>query len=273
MKKIFLIIIISALLTHCEKKSVDNSYIARVNDSYLTEEQMKELLRAQRINKNDFHLSKSIITKWIKEEIIFQKAKKEHFDKDFTIKRKVDEYYRSLVIDEYMKYHFQSNVTISNEEIEKYYHANKDMFKLNEAGLKISHVFVEDYNDAKIIKSILDSFVEEDRKELYKKYKFETRIVEKGEIVKDLNTELFEKNTSKIIGPIASNYGFHIIEILERYAAGDYKPLSIVRDEIYHILLQEKNKSEYIFFTDELVSNTDYEINEEKLEGLLKQND
>eukprot|EP01156_Anaeramoeba_ignava_P010161 Anaeramoba_ignava/a478997_10.p3 GENE.a478997_10~~a478997_10.p3 ORF type:complete len:274 (+),score=47.91 a478997_10:2054-2875(+) len=273
MKKSITFILIGFLFVACSKEKSKTDYIARVNDSYLPTDEVAKIIKVQNLNMSDSHIGKSIVTKWVKEEIIYQKAKKEHFDKDQNIKRKVENYYRSLVVDEYLKYHFQSNVTISNQEIEDYYNNNKEMFQLQNDALKISHVFVEDYNDAKTIKSILESYVEEDKKELYKHYKFETKIIQKGEVVKDLNTELFEKNSSKIIGPVSSNYGFHIIEILDRYSKGDYKPLSIVRDEIYQTILQEKDKSEYILFNDEIISNADYEINEAKLEGLLRKND
>lgn len=273
MNKSITIFLIGLLLTSCSKKKSGQDYIARVDDSYLSTEEIEKIIKTQDLDINDASIGKSIITKWVKEEIIYQKAKKEHFDKDNDIKRKVENYYRSLVVDEYLKYHFQSDVTISNQEIEDYYNKNKDMFRLNTEALKISHIFVEDYNDAKTIKSILESYIEEDKKELYKKYKFDTKIIQKGEIVKDLNTELFEKKNNKIVGPVSSNYGFHIIEILDRYSKNDYKPLSIVRDEIYNTIMQEKNKSDYILFTDEIISNSDYEIDEKKLEGLLRKND
>ena len=172
---------------------------------------------------------------------------------------------------EYLKYHFQSNVTISNREIETFYNTNREIYKLDTDALKIRHVYIEDYNDANTLKSILQSSYDiEEKKEMYQEYDFETRIVKKGEVVKDIHSELFEKSTTNIVGPISTNYGFHIIEILDRYQKGDYLPLNLVRDEIYEKLMQQKNKTEYIMFTDSIFSIADYEINEQKLEGMLR---
>lgn len=271
MRKYIPIILIFLLLTQCGKKEKTNNYIARVNDSYLTKDEVNQIIDRKALKQNyDPNILKSIVTKWVKEEIIYQKAKKEHFDKDENIHQKVEDYYRSLVIDEYLKNHFQSTVTISNKEIEDFYESNKEMFLLEKEALKISHVFVEDYNDANRIKSILQSIDVNKKKELHKKYNFETRIVKKNEVVKDINTELFERSTPRIVGPVSSNYGFHIIEILKKYKKGEYLPLNIVRDDIYQKIMQQKNKSEYIVFSDSIISIADFEIKENKLEGILK---
>ena len=273
MKNYIFILYIIFLLASCSKKESNKNYIARVNNTFLSKKDLIEMINSEKGTVFDQNISKSLITKWVKEEILYEKAKKEHFDKDKSINKKLNNYFRSLVIDEYLKFHFQSNVTISNKEIEEFYNKNKESYKLENKALKISHVFVEDYNDAKTIKSILESYNIEDKKELYKKYTFETRIIQKGEIVKDLNSELFEKNTTSIVGPISSIYGFHIIEILKKYDINDYIPLSIVRDDIYKTIVQEKNKSEYIIYIDKIMSEADYEIKKEKLKGLIKNND
>ena len=265
------LIILIFLFTNCGKKENKNNYIARVGESYLSKDKFINILErktlSKRINPNTL---KSVVTKWVKDEIIYQKAKKEHFDKDENIHKRVEEYYRSLVIDEYLKNHFQSTVTISNKEIKHFYNTNKENYLLDKEAIKISHVFVEDYNDANIIKSIMESININDKKELHNKYNFETKIIKKGEVVKDINTELFERSTSRIIGPISSNYGFHIIEILKRYKKGEYLPLSFVRDDIYEKIMQQKNKSEYIMFSDSIISIADFEIKENKIEGIIK---
>ena len=271
MKKYIPLLLIILLLTNCSKKQNKSNFIARVDESYLSKNDLTEILERKKLENNlDPNTLKSVVTKWVKDEIIFQRAKKEHFDKDKNIKKKVEEYYRSLVLDEYLKNHFQSNVTISNKEIEDFYNTNKEMYLLDKKALKISHVFVEDYNDANVIKSILQSIDVNKKKELHEKYNFEIRIIKKGEVVKDINTELFERSNARIVGPVSSNYGFHIIEILEKYKTGEYLPLSFVRDDIYEKIMQQKNKSEYIVFSDSIISIADFEIIEDKLEGIIK---
>ena len=266
-----LIVLSSLLLVNCDKKESKNNYIARVDKSYLTKNQIIDMLNRKNLLENlNPNTLKSEVTKWVKDEIIYQKAKKEHFDKDKNIQIKVEEYNRTLVIDEYLKNHFQSSVTISNKEIEDFYRTNKESYLLDKEALKISHVFVEDYNDANVIKSILQSIDVTKKKELHKKYKFETRIIKKGEVVKDINTELFERSTARIVGPVSSNYGFHIIEILDKYKKGEYLPLSFVRDDIYEKIMQQKNKSEYIVFSDSIISIADFEIKKNKLEEIIK---
>ncbi len=272
MYKIIITFFSVLLLTSCSEKKAEKNYIARVNDSYLTSDDIYDQLEINKINsKLDRSAVKSVVTKWVKDEILFKRAQKEHFDKDEKLQKKMENYFKSLVIDEYLKYHFQSTVSISNREIESFYDQNKESYKLETQALKISHVFVEDYNDANTIKSVLQStYNVEERKMLYKEYNFETRIIKRGEVVNEINAELFEKNISKIVGPISSDYGFHIIEIQDNFDKGDYLPLNFVRDDIYERLMQQKNKSEYIMFTDSIFSISDYEINEQKLEGIMK---
>jgi len=255
----------------CSKIEKKIDFIARVDDSYLPTSEIKKKIEndllLKTVNKNYVN---SLVASWIQKEALFQESSKYHFDKDKNLIYKANQYYKDLVIDAYLQYFFQNNVTISENEITNYYLNNKNSFIRSAQQVKVSHVYVNDYNDAKKIKSILQSLNQNKKNQLYSQYNFETKILTKGSIIAELDKELFETSPQSIIGPISSDYGFHIIKVIERYESNTVKPIDLVRDEIYNILIQQKIQANYIIFVDSLMSYVDYEVKENKISKILE---
>jgi len=261
-----LITFITLFILSCNSKTDNKDYIARVGNTYLNKEDFSYMIPESNgtklLNRDNLN---SIISSWVKKEILFQKAKEYHFDKDESLRIKTDEFFRDLTIDSYIKYFLQTNVSISEQEIRDYYLNNKTCFVRDFDEAKVSHILVQDFNEAKKIKATILSRNHDDLDKLYSKYKFETKIIRKGESLKELDKTIFETAPRKILGPIASDFGFHIIYVLARYRKGSIRPISEVRDEITQRLTQKKIQESYNHLVDSLVSSSDYEINDNNL--------
>ncbi|MEM2144069.1 MAG: peptidyl-prolyl cis-trans isomerase [Candidatus Jordarchaeaceae archaeon] len=267
MKLIFFLTIL-ILLNGCERKS--GSYIARVGKKYLEKEELARLLPESGVSPN---LTKddvnSVVNNWIIKEILYQKALEYHFDRDPNIKSRVENYYKDLVIDAFVRYYFQSNINISEEEIQNYYQKNRQSFTRDKEEAKITHVVVQSFPDAMTIKkalinrdqAVLDTFL--------LKYKFETKIVRRGDAITELDKTIFETPPKNVLGPVATNYGYHIIEIIDRYPTGSLRTLDEVRDEIYQKLFQTKLKENYDLLIKEVMKDADFEIKEESINNFL----
>jgi len=247
------------------------NYIARVDDTYLTEQKLLEMLPEDKTLSSDkTELVKSLISNWTKKQILFQKAQKYHFDEDPILKNRAEDYFKELVIDAYLKYKFQSNVHITEQEIRDYYFKNKKSFIRTSEEAKIAHVVVNDYETARSIKATLLSYDANKKSRLFSQYDFETKIVRKGQSVNELDKTIFETRPRHILGPIASDYGYHVIEVLARYSQGSVRPIKEVRDEIFQHLTQMKIQRKYILLTDSLMSTADYEIREDKIFNIFR---
>ena len=256
----------------CGSRPNNTDYIARVGNTELTDTDLRSILSDSYDNRiMDQSYLNSLITSWTKKEILFQKAKEFHFHDDPAIKFKVDDFYRDLTIDAYIKYHIQTNVSFTEEEIRAYYESNKRSFTRDTDEAKVSHIIIQDLDEAERVKATLRSRSSSDRERLFAQYAFETKIIRKNESLKEINNTVFSTRPRTLLGPIPSDYGYHIIEVLDRYQPGTIRPFEEVRDEIIDRITQQKIQEYYTVLVDSLIDNADYEINEDKLSKLTSE--
>lgn len=268
MRNIYFFFFLFIFITACSKQK--NEYIARVGKTYLTKEDLAKMLPDGGVTKNiDKNHLNSLVSSWVNKEILYQKARQYHFDRDESVRSKVADFYRDLTVDSYVRYFLQSNVSIDENEIRDYYLKNKGGFIRDRDEAKITHVLVHDFNDAMAIKSALVSHNKDILDAFYLKYIFETSVVKRGESLGEIDQNIFETTPRSIIGPISSPYGFHIVEVLARYNSGTTKTIDEVRDEINQILTRKKIQDKYEVLVDSLVRNSNYEIKDENITNFL----
>jgi len=250
----------------CANKQKPLDYIARVNDTYLTKNDLVKMLPDIDNSKfSDTEHIKSIVSSWVKNEILYQNAKQYHFDKDESISYKVNNYKKNLIIDSYVRFLLQSNITVSDAEIRDYYINNRKSFIRTTEEAKVTHVIVADFEEANKIKSVLLSRNTREIDKLFSKYVFETKTIRKGESLKEIDKNIFESRPRNIIGPIPSDYGYHIIKVLSRFKKGSVRQIDDVRDEILQRITQKKIQFYYNNLLDSLLLSTDFDIKQENI--------
>jgi parvulin-like peptidyl-prolyl isomerase len=267
-KKITLLFFITIFATTCSREKTPAEYIAHVNNVYLTKEDLlKAIPDVDNKNLTDSDYIKSLVTTWVKNEILYQQAKKYHFDKDETITFRVENFEKQLIIDAYVHFLLQSNVRVSDAEIRNFYLNNRNSFRRDVDEAKVSHIVISDFEEANRIKNILRTRNRRDIDQLFNQYNFETKVVRRNESIKEIDKTIFESPRRNVLGPIPSDYGYHIIEVISRARAGSIKPIDDVRDEILQKLTRSKIQEYYNSYVDSLISITDYEIKSENLQN------
>lgn len=265
MRKILLLLLLFAF-SFCSKTDKPTNYIARVNDVYLDSDYLQKMYPDTdgEFSSNDDYI-KSIVSSWVKNEILYQQAKKHHFDKDESIQYKVQNYKKQLIIDSYVHYLLQTSIQVSEDEIRNFYIKNRRSFLRDVDEAKVSHLIIEDFDEANRIKNILRSRNRRDIDQLFNKYSFETKVVRRGESIKEIDKTIFESPPRNVLGPIPTDYGYHIIEVISRSKAGTIRSIDDVRNEILQKLTQSKIQEFYNSYIDSLFSITDYDIKSENI--------
>mgnify|MGYP006302974703 CR=1 FL=1 len=128
-------------------KSGKSDYIAKVGDEYLDKEKLLHLIPESKDHTEiDEDFVRSLISDWVKNEILYQNAQKYHFDQDKKLQYKADQYFRDLVVNKYLKYHFQNNVNFSEHQLKNFYNENKEIYKRKSEDEKMKHFFKKNYN-------------------------------------------------------------------------------------------------------------------------------
>jgi len=101
-----------------------------------------------------------------------------------------------------------------------------------------------------------------DRKELLANYDVDVTTVERGNLIEQLDSDIFSNNrTNIIIGPVKTDYGYHVIEVLGRYKAGSQIAIDEAYDEIYQRLFNQKKALRSMRFLDSLRNHYTVKIN------------
>lgn len=151
------------------------------------------------------------------------------------------------------------NVSVTEEQMKQFYNSNKEKF-VSEGSAHIAHILVSSEEEAKKIIERLNSG--EKFEDLASKLSLDefSKIkggdlgwVDKGSpnLDKSIAKAVFSNDATGIIGPVKSEYGWHVIKVIERKNKS-IKPFEDVKQSIENYLLQqEKNKAWQEWFNNE----------------------
>lgn len=253
--------IILFLFTSCTKENkVDSLILAKVENSVLTTAQAERLQLA--ISNKNYSIN-DVAASWIDRELLYLAAKDGGLENDETLNSQVSIYRKDLFGNTFMDNFITSQISVENIDIKTYYDKNRSSFKRENDGAKILHFFISTDSVAQyIINALKQQNNSIDRKELLKNYNVDVTIVERGNLIDKLDSEIFSNNrTNFIIGPVKTDYGYHVIEILNRYKAGSQIDIDEAYDEIYQRLFNQKKALSSIRYLDSLRNRYTLKIN------------
>ena len=127
-KKIEVIILPLLILVACNENKKPETYIAKVNNSYLTESRLAELIDSQFVSEK----SRSVIIKnWIRQEILFQQAIKEGLTETNEFKETLNNTRKQLAAALVLeKFAASTQQQFNEEELKNFFEENESSFKL-----------------------------------------------------------------------------------------------------------------------------------------------
>ncbi|MFH1005423.1 MAG: peptidyl-prolyl cis-trans isomerase [Bacteroidota bacterium] len=160
---LFLFILISCRNT--ETISEKGKSIARVNEIYLYESDIRNIVPEKTTKQDSIEIVRKYINNWIRETLLFQKAEKNLNEKQKDIDKLLADYRSSLITHAYEQELVSQKLDtiISDEEIEKYYIENKDNFDLIDNIIKVIYVKVR--KNAPKVEKVKDWYRSENEKD------------------------------------------------------------------------------------------------------------
>ena len=256
MSKFFFIPILFISLFSCNLIQKENDYfLVSVHGQDLFYSDIKHLFSDDLNEIDSVRLIKSLCEKWVKEQILVQKAKINLPINQQNIKAQVESYENSLLIYAYQKEMLNQKLDtiVSDEEILDFYNKNKENFILNDAVAKVNYVKLK--KEAPYlwkVKRLFDKVDDESKLSLEDYcYQFadDYYIDDSWLFVKDIL-----KNFPKIhsIDKLYENYRinffhknyYYYLYIKKYKIKGSTSPLELVKNQIRSIIL---NKRKIIF--------------------------
>ena len=238
----------------CSKENQVKHPLARVGSSVLLERDIDRDMSEEKTF--DF------VENWVTEKVLIEKAKKAGFFEDKRLKKERDLFYNNLVVSTFVDNALVKDIEISKKDVLDYYNSSKGFFSRKQDEVFVHHFFSKEIEQSRSIKRLL--LKGKNRKETSKiryDYNVEPVFVKKGFSIKEIDEILFNNNKKGVVGPIRSDLGFHLFDIIKRYKKGSELGLESVYDEIYQRLLKKKKLNLKKSFIDSLKGNTNIFIN------------
>ena len=252
MKNIFLLLLLSGVLTGC------GDDIASVNGTDVSADEFNAYLEFKRIHIRDDKHKRVVLEQYLEREGLSQAvAESNGFDAD-KAKIELDEFRRQMNVSRYFEDFM--NKAVTDEKIQNYYSTNKD--KYNEHKAHVAHILIRLNRDAP----------ENERKsklttanDLYSKIKSgktfekmaedasEDRIsakkggdlgwLKKGAIDAKFSEKVFSMKKDEVSEPFETSFGFHIIKLIEEPTVVS-KPFEAVKGDIRYMLREQVKAAE-----------------------------
>lgn len=251
----------------------EGKVLAEVNGGSITtedfERELKNLPEYLKAMADTPQGRKEMLDTMVIRELILQQASKDGLDKSPDVEEKMRDLRKRIVVESFLKKKVEVESNVSDEDMKKFYEQNKDKFKSGDQ-IKASHILVKAEKDAKDILAKLKSGG--NFEELAKKSSVDSSSSKGGDLGwfgKGSMVPAFEKaalalKEGQISEVVKSDFGFHIIKLTGKRAAG-IRPFEEVKEQIKGAIMPTKQQEVFQKIKDELKKSAKITIKEDVL--------
>ena len=247
-KKINLFFIAAILFLGCAEEKKEEDFVARVNDAYLSNKELKELIdttSASTYYKNE------IIRNWINRELMFQKAVEEGILDEEKYKRLIKNSERELAAAMLLNQFVSGKkIKFEQKDLSLYFEENRDEFKLAQNGYLLNIIHFSDEDRAVEFRS---SFLTNGWDSTIVNFEGDSTIIDVWNNVLLNEQDIFPAAVLRVVkrlhSPeisivISEGTGYYsIVQVLGKYLKGSLPPFDVIKDEIeIRYLAQKRNK-------------------------------
>ena len=264
---LFLLFLASAALifgiyTNSEFSSGDGSIIvASVGSSRLTDKDLSELVSNPEVDK---YRLKLLAEGWVNREILARSAENAGLSDDELLSYRIENYRREFLANIYLHDRFRRMPFVKDSEIVKFYNDNIETYLRDEKQIRAYHFLLDDETTANDLKDALSTSDENKMSLLLNNYHGTLRTFGRNDVIEEISSNAFGSRRD-IVGPIATEYGYHVLQILDRFESESLIPIHEVKDEIIQKIKIRKQNIMYYEILDSLRLSVDYYINESYL--------
>ena len=243
-----------------------------VLDQIISQEVLVQEARRLRISVSDRELDELISNAIIQSGWTEEQFNQIIAAQGMTIRDLKDLYRVSLVIEKLINQTVLSQIEIADDEVAEYYDANIASFQVASDQVEAQHILIRAGDEFRaesealsIAEEIRQRAVDgEDFSELAVQYSEDLSVEDnqgnlgffaRGMMVQEFEDAAFSLDINEISEPVLTDFGYHVILVLDRRNEGDIAPLSEVQEQIRNVLLQQRQQSAVEQYIRELREN------------------
>ena len=265
-KRIFSLFLIAAsIIWGCVEEKKEEDFVARVNDSYLSKKELKDLIDTT--SSNTFYRSE-VIRNWINRELMFQKAvEKGIVEEDKykqVIKNSGKELAAALLLNQYVS---SKKISFEPAELMKYFEENREEFKVSQNTYLLNIIHFNDEEHAVEFRSgfltngwdntLIDFETDSTIIDIQNKVLLKEQDISPPTILR-LVKRLNPPEISIVVSESGGQY--LIVHVLEKYLKGSIPPFEIIKDEVEMRYLAGKRHQMIEDYIESLYSTNEIEV-------------
>ncbi len=247
------IVAMAIIFAGCSTENTDEP-LASVGEKVLYRSKVDEILPKGISAEDSISMSNNYIDKWIKQELLIQKADENLSIDQKDLREELEEYRNSLIIYKYKNELIKQRMDtiVTNQQIEEFYNNNPSNFNLNYSIVKATFVMIPgDLADPELVKSLVADTSPEGLDELRD---YCGQYAKRVNISADewISFQMLEKNfpnkveddetfltQQKLYEMNDSNY-YYIVSIHDYKLTNDLAPIEFVRNNIKNLILNQR---------------------------------
>jgi hypothetical protein len=258
--------IFTAVIFGCGKEPDRTDYVAKVNNAYLTRDELNNMLDSS--FRNDNFYRDELIRNWINRELLYQEAVKEGIPDEEEFKKVISDSHKELAASYLLnRYYEEENIAPEEEEISDYYKKFPDQFKILNTAYRINKAVFKTENKAVEFRYTV---LETDWEMAAEKFLNDPDLIssESGKFVYQYDlyplsllkvaSELYPDELSIILPYKEEKY--FLIQMIEKYSEGTIPPLEVIKGQVINRLSYQKKEALIKDYIKELYSNNDIDV-------------
>ena len=264
-KKISLLFIAAILFFGCAEEKKEGNFVARVNDTYLSTDELKELIDTT--SSGTFYKNE-VIRNWINRELMFQKAVEEGILEEEKYKKLIKNSERelaaALLLNQYVS---KKIINFEPAELSTYFEGKREEFKLGKNAYLLNIIHFSDEDRAVEFRASLlvngwDSTLvifEGDSTiiDVWNKMLFSEQDIYPLTVLRVVK-RLHPPEISIVISEGSGYYS--IVQVLGKYMKGSLPPFEVIKDEIEVRYIAEKRNKLIEEYIEKLYSTNEIEV-------------
>lgn len=258
--------------TSCERRSLTSksepsSVLVRVNEQTLTEREFLAFLPEDYRDVMTSEELQEYLDRWIVTQLLYDEGIRSGFGRSPDVEVRLEQYRKDLVADQVVQKVIQDRAVVTDEEVRAYYEAHAREYFTE---YRVSHILLNTLEDAQKVKAEIPelSFAY-----LARKYSVDEHsgaggdlgYLSRGNMIPEFEGVVFEMQLGEVSDIIESEFGYHIIKIVDIREAREELEFDDVKDEISNKLMLERREAVYDSVVTALRSRADVEIMERAL--------
>tara|TARA_B100000029_G_scaffold151839_1_gene146933 strand:- start:24530 stop:25297 length:768 start_codon:yes stop_codon:yes gene_type:complete len=165
----------------------------------------------------------------------------------------VQKYREALLGNLFWEEYQSTRISVDMEEIRSYYLTNRVRFQRTTNQLRLLSFVLTDVETALSVKQVLEQNNPKTRMTIIADHGVSPSTISPGVMPQAIDEILFNSVFRRgVIGPIESNLGFHVFELLDFFPSGSFRGLEEVYDEVSQEIYRSKRLTLFSFLLDSL---------------------